>query len=254
MGGYSNQFNAENGASPLQTTDMADEYINSTLQYPVFVKPVSGSQGSGVRKVYDEPELATLFESYTNERVKVALVEEALEMPDYRLLMFDGEMVNAYERQPFSVIGDGEKDVQGLIEEKIALYEKQGRNIQFEERRTLITQYIGRSGLQLSSIPEAQQKVRLLDVSNLSMGGDPVDISEEIHPHWIEIGNKIARGFNLRICGVDLACADITSEASDYSVLEVNATPGTKQFVASGEPGKEKLDALFMRFFRTSQQ
>ena len=76
-----------------------------------------------------------------------------------------------------------------------------------------------------------------------------MDVTNNIHPHWVDVARKVAQGFNLRVCGVDLACSDITSADSDYSVIEVNATPGAKQFMASGEA----LESLFRQFFRTSQ-
>jgi len=61
----------------------------------------------------------------------------------------------------------------------------------------------------------------------------------------------VARIFDLRICGVDLACKDITQSDSEYGVIEVNATPGAKQFMASGAAQQEKLEDIFVKFFRT---
>lgn len=240
--------------SVIQTTDEAHDYIEDTLQYPVYIKPVSGSQGSGVKKIFEESELDAAFAEYNEERVKVALVEESLQMPDYRLLMFDGELVNAYRREPFSVEGDGEQTVQGLIDAKLEKFVEQGRQIHYEENQLAIQSRLARFGLSLMDIPTPNQHVQLLDVSNLSAGGVPVDVMHEIHPHWEELVQRVAKGFNLRVCGVDLACEDITSPESEYSVLEVNATPGAKQFMASGEAGREKLEALFLNFFRTSKQ
>lgn len=236
----------------IQTTEEADSYVRGSLEYPVYVKPVSGSQGSGVVKVYAGPELGEVFERYNEERVKVALVEESLEMPDYRLLLFDGEIVNAYERQPLSVVGDGNRDIEALLEQAVSRYSEQGRDIRLDDRMPQIVKFLGRTGLGMGDVPSCGQQVRLLDISNLSAGGLPVDVMETMHPHWTEVGRRIAKGFNLRICGVDLACTDITSSESDYSVIEVNATPGAKQFMASGDVGREKLEALFMHFFRTS--
>ena len=235
----------------LQSTREAHAYIQEQLEYPVYVKPASGSQGSGVQKVYDEKSLSALFEDYETERVKVALVETAVNMPDYRLLFFDGDLVNAYRREPFSIVGDGVHSVDELTQAQLAAYERQGRTVTFENYREQSIARLGRIGVQASDIIEPDEKVQLLDISNLSAGGTPIDITTELHPHWVELGRKIAKGFNLRICGVDLACDDISSGDSNYSVLEVNATPGAKQFMASGETGKEKLEQMFLKFFNS---
>lgn len=237
----------------IKTTDQADSYIQSELSYPVYAKPVSGSQGSGVQKIFNKDSLDELFEEYSTERVKVALVEKALQMPDYRLLTFDGELVNAYERQPFSVTGDGLSSIDMLINDTVANRLDDGRDIKIEEHRQDIIRKLARHTLTLQSVLHEGEKLSLLDVSNLSAGGIPVDVTDDIHPHWVDVARKVAQGFNLRVCGVDLACSDITSADSDYSVIEVNATPGAKQFMSSGEAGREKLETLFCQFFRTSQ-
>lgn len=235
----------------IKDSSEADAYIHSTLQYPVYVKPVSGSQGVGVRKIHDTDELQTTFEEYDQERVKVALVEEALSMPDYRLLVFDGQLVNAYERQPLSVVGDGEQQIIDLITQKNELFRQQERDIHLDRQIPEINRYIGRIGLNLTDIIPSGETVRLIDVSNLSAGGTPRDISHEINERWIDLSGRIAKGFNLRICGVDLACEDITSPESNYSVIEVNATPGARHFMSSSEESREKLRDMFISFFRT---
>lgn len=241
------------GNAEIRTTDQADSYIQNELGYPIYAKPVSGSQGSGVQKIFDKNSLNELFGEYNSERVKVALVEEALDMPDYRLLIFDGELVNAYERQPFLVTGDGSSNINSLIDNVVADYIDDSRDIKVDKYRKDIIRKLARHALTLQSVLHEGEKLPLLDISNLSAGGIPIDVSNDIHPHWVDIARNVTQGFNLRICGVDLACSDITSSDSDYSVIEVNATPGAKQFMASGEVGREKLEALFCQFFRTQQ-
>ena len=219
------------------------------MAYPVYVKPSRGSQGVGVTKVHTSDELAETLESFDEERVKVALVEEGLQMPDYRLLMFDGELVNAYERQPFSITGDGLHTIEELVNARHAQLLEQGRDIHMERQKPLIERCLGRYGLRLCDIAALDQKIQLLDISNLSAGGTPKDVMDTIHLRWAELAREISVIFNLRVCGVDLACKDVSNPDSDYSVIEVNATPGAKQFMATGEGERERLKQLFIRFF-----
>lgn len=235
----------------IKDTSQADAYIRSELEYPVYTKPVNGSQGTGVHKIHDKGELEQTFEVFNQERVKVALIEEALNMPDYRLLAIDGKLISAYERRPLSVVGDGEKTILDLIHDKNELYKALERDIKLEHHLSDIRRFIDRNGLTLSDIVPFGADIRLLDVSNLSAGGTPYDVTEKMNPRWEELAARIAEGFNLRICGVDLACEDITSATSDYSVVEVNATPGVRHFMSAGEESRKKIENMFISLFRT---
>ena len=75
---------------------------------------------------------------------------------------------------------------------------------------------------------------------------------ETLHNRWKELAKNISEIFNLRICGIDLDCVDIKNPKSDYSVIEVNATPGSRQFMASGVGDQARLKNIFMQFFRAT--
>ena len=172
-------------------------------------------------------------------------------MPDYRILVFDGEVVNAYERRPFSVKGDGVSNLEQLIDLKHKTLVDSGRDIHFERQLPIIMNKLGKMGLSMTDIIPEGADVRLMDISNLSAGGTPVDVGEVMHQRWRDLAVRVARIFDLRICGVDLACKNITQSDSEYGVIEVNATPGVKQFMASGVAQQEKLEDIFVKFFRT---
>lgn len=224
-------------------TTTAIDYIHQSFGFPVFVKPNRGSQGVGVAKVNSEEEL---LDSYDAERVRVAIIEECLTMPDYRLLVFDGEVVNSYGRRPFAVVGDGKNTIRQLIAVRHDDLRSAGRDIYLERLLPRIEAKLAKMNISLDSIPARGRIVQLLDISNLSAGGAAVDVSATIHQRWKDLAAEIAGLLNLRICGVDLACSDITSAGSEYAVIEVNATPGAKQFMASGEAQREKMERLFL--------
>lgn len=235
----------------MRDTKEALGYIDKSLGFPVYVKPSRGSQGVGVARVETAEELDKLLNQYNEERVKVAVIEEELKMPDYRILVFDGEVVNAYERRPFSVKGDGVSNLEQLIDLKHKTLVDSGRDIHFERQLPIIMNKLEKMGLSMTDIIPEGADVRLMDISNLSAGGTPVDVGEVMHQRWRDLAVRVARIFDLRICGVDLACKDITQSDSEYGVIEVNATPGVKQFMASGVAQQEKLEDIFVKFFRT---
>lgn len=229
----------------IDTTSAVD-YIHRSLGFPVFVKPGRGSQGAGVAKVDSEQELFELLDLYDAQRVKVAIIEECLTMPDYRLLVFDGEVVNSYERRPLAVVGDGERTVRQLVAAQHDDLRGAGRDIHLERQLPRIEAKLAKMNISLDDVPVAGRAIQLLDISNLSAGGTAVDAGAIIHQRWKDLAAEIAKLLHLRVCGVDLACGDIASADSEYAVIEVNATPGAKQFMASGEAQQKKMEQLFL--------
>ena len=104
----------------------------------------------------------------------------------------------------------------------------------------------------MAFIPAVGEIQTLASISNLSAGGTSVDVTNSIAPKWVELSKKIAAGMNLRLCGVDLACTDITDSDVDYAVMEVNAAPGLDHYAMSGDAQKQLVDDLYMRVLNVS--
>ena len=68
-----------------------------------------------------------------------------------------------------------------------------------------------------------------------------------LHPKWAELTAYIGENFNLRLLGVDLGCTNIESPDSDYSVIEVNSTPGLDHYASSGATQQGIVDDLYSR-------
>ncbi len=245
---------AQRGNTKLRTTDMIVGYLDKTIGYPAYVKPVSGSKGSGVYRVDEQKELPEIIEEYTEKQVRVAVVEKAVHMPDYRVVVLDGELISAYERKPLEVVGDGQKSVSELIDQVQELYIAQGRDTKIDKYDPRIAKQLGKVGLTLDGIIPVKQNIPLTTISNLSAGGTSVDITSELHPRWKDLTSSIARNFNLRLCGVDLACCDISGGNGEYSVLEVNAAPGLDHYASSGDDQTKIVDALYTKVLNTSSR
>ncbi len=241
------------GNNDLLGADMAPNYIDDELAYPVYVKPVSGSKGGGVYRVDGRDELKGVFDQYETDKVRVAVVEEAIDMPDYRLVILDGELISAYQRIPLAVVGNGSDTTESLIENLQNRYIEQGRDTRLDAHDNRIISHLGKRGLGLDYVPASDERLTLASISNLSAGGTSLDVSAEISPRWVELAAKISRNFNLRLCGVDLACQDIASGEAEYSVLEVNASPGLDHYASSGDKQRQIVDELYIKVLNTSQ-
>lgn len=235
------------GNLALRTTDLADEYIEQELGYPVYVKPAHGSQGSGVNRVEAKDELNDIFQDYGEDRVSVAIVEEEIQMPDYRIVVLDNELVSAYRRVPLAVMGDGSKTIDQLIDQQQNEYLEQGRDTIIDKNDQRIKTKLLGQGLDFGSVPASDSSVVLASVSNLSMGGTSEDVTEIISQRWVDLAKYVRKNFSLRLCGVDLACEDIADPDSGYSVLEVNSTPGLDHYASSGAEQEAIVKALYAK-------
>ncbi|MGD0284330.1 MAG: hypothetical protein ABSB12_01920 [Candidatus Saccharimonadales bacterium] len=231
----------------LRLASDADPYIKSHFGYPAYIKPVAGSKGGNIFKVYNPDELKTVLDFYEEKKVHLAIVEKPFDMPDYRVVILDGELISAYQRLPLTVTGDGYHTVAQLLSALQEQYAEIGRDTRISQDDPRIASYLAKSKLTLNSRPDPQAEVVLLPVSNLSAGGTSVDVSSSIDQHWVDLAVYVAKNFNLRLCGVDLACEDITDPKSRYLVIEVNAAPGLDNYAMSGDAQQKLVDEFYTK-------
>lgn len=234
------------GAAEPRTTAQAATYAESELGLPVYVKQVRGSGGRGVWRCETREQVEEAVRELAERRARVALVEEAIELPDFRIVVADGELIAAYERVPLTVIGDGTTEIAALLESAQREAAARGRVAPAPAADERIATRLARAGLDLESIPAAGERVQLLDVSNLSAGGSGRDVTGSLAERWRALAVEVAAIFGLDFCGLDLACASAESAAGDYAVLEVNKSPGLEHFAALG-PGPQRLAREFYR-------
>lgn len=230
----------------------ACEYILDRLSFPVYVKPVNGSKGHGVYRVSSCLEVAVALAEYEAERVKVVVIEEAVHYPDYRVVVLDGLLISAYERVPLAVTGDGVRSILQLLQAKQEEFIMQGRDSRLDKVTGRVEKELRARDMSLDSVPSSGSQITLLPVSNLSQGGSSVDVTDRIHPKWVELAQLIASEMGLRLAGIDIACEDITLPSSNYSILEVNASPGLNHYAMSGPAQEELVQQLYAAVLSTS--
>jgi D-alanine-D-alanine ligase-like ATP-grasp enzyme len=204
------------------------------LGWPVYVKPVNGSKGAGIFRCETPDQMDAALDTYADKRVRVALVEAAVELPDYRLVILGDQLISAYLRTPLTVVGDGRATVLELAVELQEHFRRTGRDSVLDLDDERIDICLARYGLHRDAVPAAGLHVRLHDISNLSTGGTADDVTAVVAPRWKALSVQIVASFGLTLGGVDLACADIRRDDAEYSVLEINASPGLDHYAAVG--------------------
>ena len=231
----------------LRLASDAVAFVEEHLGWPVYVKPVDGSKGAGVFRCDAHDQLDAALEGYDAKRVRVALVEEAVDLPDYRLVILNGQLISAYRRIPLSVVGNGESTVVELAAELQEHFTRSGRDsiLDLVDRRIDIC--LARGGRRRDTIPAAGERIRLHDISNLSAGGTSQDVTAAVAPRWTRLARDVSASFGLVLAGVDLACSDIGRDDADYSVLEVNAAPGLDHYAAAGARQQRVVRDLYAK-------
>ncbi|MEK5187356.1 bifunctional glutamate--cysteine ligase GshA/glutathione synthetase GshB [Enterococcus sp. FSL R5-0957] len=166
------------------------------------------------------------------------LVEEFMPGTEYRFFVIDGEVQAIMLRVPANVIGDGIRTVKELVEEKNS-DPLRGTNhraplelIQLGELEQLM---LKEQGLTIESVPQANQIVYLRENSNISTGGDSIDMTDEFSEAYKKIAVSAVEALGAKISGIDLIIPDKeidpTTDKKAYGVIEANFNPAMHMHV-----------------------
>src|SRR5690625_776905 len=219
-----NNVSTPKGQKFEKDTDDKDiiSFANKT-GYPLVIKPSDGTGGRGVIAGIEDEAAFIEALKYIREdlRYKEVIVENYFQGDDFRVYVIDKEVVGIIKRIPANVVGDGQSTIAELIEEKNKLRQKSpilsSSLIKIDKELRNMLQQIG---YDTDSVPSKAERVFLKSKNNISAGGDPVDItnevSEEIQQVAIDGVNSIP---GLPHAGVDLMVNEDTGKAT---IIEIN--------------------------------
>ncbi len=201
----------------------------SEIGYPVVVKPLVGMQGYGVTpNIQNAAELDAAYKAAIKHNPKV-IVEKHVRGDDHRMLVIDGKYMGCTKRSITRLAGDGKRSVQQLVDE---VNQQPFRNRipsspKYQiTRQKIITQTLEKQGYNWNSVPPKGAEIAMHIVPNISQGGT-LETIEDVHPANIEMAERAARLFGLKVAGVDYLTEDITLPywQSGGAICEVNARP-----------------------------
>ena len=218
----------------------AEAFLRASTQ-PCVVKPARGTSGgggitSGVSSP-DELARAMLRASRADDQL---LIERQTPGTAYRILVLDGELVDAVRRHPPAVLGDGRSSVRELIAaENRRRLDGRGWDgfrqlmVDLEAVLTLESQ-----GLSLRSVPPAGVRVPVKNVESQNAARENETVHDEVHPELVAEAVEAARAVGLRLAGIDLVAPDLRRplQASGGAIVEVNGTPGFQYHYLVADP------------------
>ncbi|WP_010569884.1 bifunctional glutamate--cysteine ligase GshA/glutathione synthetase GshB [Leptospira broomii] len=216
------------GTSISKKKDGIDYYkLNSTKR--MVVKPVTTNFGIGITILAPQSSESIVEKAMETALsfAETAIIEEFAEGQEYRFLVIGEECVAVCNRVPANIVGDGVRSVQELLIEKnqdprrgighVTPLEK----IRLEEIELNV---LAEQGKAPDTIPQPGEIVYLRRNSNISTGGDSIDVTDLAHPAYKKIAVEAALAAKAKICGVDIIVRNLELEG-DYRILELNFNP-----------------------------
>ncbi|TMW72353.1 ATP-grasp domain-containing protein [Alteribacter natronophilus] len=211
--------------------NVSDEEIlryAAELGFPLVLKPVSANGGKGV--FANVRDMQVLKEALPYVRSELGYKEVIIEThvpgdKEYRIIVLEDRVLGAMHRIPANVVGDGVHTIRELIYQKNDFRKKNphltSRLIKIDKE---VLYMIKEAGYQLDEVLEQDKRLFLRVQSNLSNGGDSVDVTHKLTPEMRHIAIEATKAVpGLAHSGVDLI---IDEEERSGVVIEVNSRPG----------------------------
>ncbi|HBO38403.1 MAG TPA: bifunctional glutamate--cysteine ligase/glutathione synthetase [Pasteurellaceae bacterium] len=201
----------------------------------VVIKPKSTNYGLGItifqQGVHDRNDFAKAVAIAFREDKEV-MVEDYLVGTEYRFFVLGGETLAVLLRVPANVSGDGVHTVAELVAAKND-HPLRGDGSRTPLKKIVLGEIeqlqLKEQGLTVDAIPAKDQLVQLRANSNISTGGDSIDMTDEMHPSYKELAVGIAKAMGAAVCGVDLIIPDLNKAAEpnlrSWGVIEANFNP-----------------------------
>jgi len=215
------------GFVPEASDEEITEYSRS-LGYPLVLKPTNGSLGNGVvTNIQGEQEFKEAL-YYVRQELEYdeVIVEQHVAGEEYRVYVIEDQVVAAYNRIPANITGDGTHTIEELIDLKNKERRKNARLFScLIEMDVEILDFIQSAGYTVESVPEKDEKIYLRQKTNVSSGGDPIDVTDQLPEEIKKIAiNALKAVPGLPHGGVDIIINEGSTNKHPAVVIELNPT------------------------------
>ena len=195
------------------------------IQGPWVVKPRAGSLSNHARvNLKTEQQLIDAIQS-TLQVTNMFIVETFIEGELYRATTVGDKLIAVCRREPPRITGDGKHTVKELIKS-------------FDQKRRQVLEQVGYKPHKIPPLPPVKEAdmnrvlksgevFELTWKTNISHGGNVVDVTSQVHPDNREIFEAIATKVKIPAIGIDFISPDISKSWKDTrcGVIEINSLP-----------------------------
>lgn len=228
---YLQKFNINTLKSKVFNENEYEEALSyiETIQNTSFVlKPLSLAGGKGIelnikkedfKKAWDES-----LKIQKHEKVKdpSCLIQPYIDGFDVRISIIEGVFSAATLRLPAHIVGNNHNTIKELIEQK----NNERKSIQYFKNKLIpinqsLEKKLAKDKLSLESVLGTGDVYLLSDISNLTLGGESIDVTNQVSEELINLAiESIAAIPGMYTGGVDIMTEDF--EKGDGYIIEIN--------------------------------
>jgi hypothetical protein len=164
-------------------------------------------------------------------------------------MVIRGQVACIVRREAPFVIGDGRQSVIDLVaaqNRKIRAHQRPDNFIGPIPTDDAFRAELWRQALEPDDIVEAGCKVSVGKVPLLSTGAVYSEVTDQAHPHIVQMAQGLAQSLGISICGIDYITENIgQSYLEGGAVIEVNTVPGLRVPMMAGMKA-EQIGAMIL--------
>ena len=113
---------------------------------------------------------------------------------------------------------------------------------------------LDQQGYDFDSVPKEGEEVYLRENSNISTGGDSLEVSDQVDLSYKAVAEAMAQDLEVKVSGIDLIIPDIhqasTPDRPGYTMIEMNFNPAMNMhaYVYEGLGRRLTQDVLNMLY------
>ncbi len=218
------------GGEEFHHIESAQSALHQWINKPVVIKPKSTNFGIGISifpEGASEGDLVKALQLAFSEDSTI-LMEPFIKGKEYRFLVIGDETAAVLHRVPANVIGDGKSTISQLIAQKNLDplrgkgYKTPLEKIEIDENMKLFLQ---QQQITVDTVLPEGKLQYLRENSNISTGGDSIDVTDSTPQVFKELAVKAAKAMGAQVCGADIMIEDLQEELSPYAIIELNFNP-----------------------------
>lgn len=225
----------------------------------IVIKPKTTNYGLGISifkdgATYEDYKVAVEIAFKEDDHI---LVEEFLPGTEYRFFVLDGKTRGVMLRTPANVVGDGEHTIAELVAEKntdVLRGTHHRSPLEIIKLSDIEKLMLKEQGLTVDSIPSEGKRVYLRENSNVSTGGDSLDVTDDMPESYKKIAEEAVDALGAVVCGIDLIIPDKevkgVKDSTTYGIIEGNFNPAMHMHIYpyAGESRRLTMDVLHMLY------
>jgi len=189
----------------------AQNYL-SHVNFPVFCKPISGSNGLYAEVVASLEEFTAYVGRVSREHFAI-LVQPYIQAPEYRVFVLNDRALFSYRKRLPSVVGDGRRTLRELMAMAAAPDQPAIANVRARDQAGRL--------FDPDRAPEKGARIVLEGPANRAAGGGAEALREGASDALANLARAAAGAIGLRLAAIDV----FELSAGALTVIEVNSNP-----------------------------